>query len=197
MPKSRKERKAVDTKFLQSLRVGDAPLPGEVVDAILAEHQREMEAAKKPFADYEALKSQLTAAKEGLKAFEGVDVQNLRGQVEKLTRELADQETQHKARLAELEFDSALKEAVTAAGGRSAKAIRALLDVDALKKSNNREADIKAALEGLRKESGYLFEERREPPPPYAAGPGTAPAAGGKYDQRMAAIRAAAGLKND
>ena len=69
--------------------------------------------------------------------------------------------------------------------------------VDALKKSNNREADIKAALEGLRKESGYLFEERREPPPPYAAGPGTAPAAGGKYDQRMAAIRAAAGLKND
>lgn len=187
----------MDTKFLQSLRVGDTPLPGEVVDAILAEHRRGVEAAKKPFADYEALKAQLTAAKEGLKAFEGVDVQDLRGQVEKLTRELADQETQHKARLAELEFDSALKEAVTAAGGRSAKAIQALLDVDALKKSNNREADIKAALEGLRKESGYLFEERREPPPPYAAGPGTTSAAGGKYDQRMAAVRAAAGLKND
>lgn len=184
-------------EFLQNFKVGDAPLPKEVIDAILAENGRDVEEAKKPFADYESIKAQLATATEGLKAFEGVDVQNLRGQVEKLTRELADQETQHKARLAELEFDSALKEAVTAAGGRSAKAIRALLDVDALKKSNNREADIKAALEGLRKESGYLFEERREPPPPYAAGPGTAPAAGGKYDQRMAAIRAAAGLKND
>ena len=187
----------MDTKFLQSLRVGDAPLPGEVVDAILAEHQREMEAAKKPFADYEALKSQLTAAKEGLKAFEGVDVQNLRGQVEKLTRELADQETQHKARLAELEFDSALKEAVTAAGGRSAKAIRALLDVDALRQSKNQEADIRTALEGLKKESGYLFEEEKTAPPPYAAGTGSAPVGGGKYSPQMAAIRSAAGLKND
>ena len=185
------------TEFLQNLRVGDSPLPREVIDAILAENQRDVESAKRPFADYESIKEQLATAREGLKAFDGVDVRDLQGQVAKLTRDLEDRESQHKAQLAELEFDSALKDAVTAAGGRSAKAIRALLDVDTLRRSNTREADIKAALEGLRKESGYLFEEKREAPPPYAAGTGSAPVGGGKYSTEMAAIRSAAGLKNE
>ena len=187
----------MDTKFLQSLRVGEQPLPKEVVDAILVENQRDVEAAKKPFLDYEAIKEQLAAAKEGLKAFEGVDVRELQGQVAKLTKDLEDKEAAHRTRLAELEFEGVLKDAVAAAGGRSAKAIRVLLDVDALRQSKNQEADIRTALEGLKKESGYLFEEEKTAPPPYAAGTGSAPVGGGKYSPQMAAIRSAAGLKND
>ena len=175
----------MDTKFLQSLRVGEQPLPKEVVDAILVENQRDVEAAKKPFLDYEAIKEQLAAAKEGLKAFEGVDVRELQGQVAKLTKDLEDKEAAHRTRLAELEFEGVLK------------AIRALLDVDALRQSKNQEADIRTALEGLKKESGYLFEEEKTAPPPYAAGTGSAPVGGGKYSPQMAAIRSAAGLKND
>lgn len=184
-------------EFLQNLKVGNQSLTGEVVDAILAENQRDVEAAQKPFADYESIKEQLAAARKGLNAFEGVDVQELQGQVAKLTKDLEDREAQHKAHLAELEFEGALKDAVTAAGGRSAKAIRALLDVDALRQSKNQEADIRTALEGLKKESGYLFKEEKAAPPPYAAGTGSAPVGGGKYSPQMAAIRSAAGLKND
>ena len=187
----------MDTKFLQSFRVGDQSLPKEVMDAILAENDRDVKAAVKPFADYDSLKEQLAAAKEGLKAFEGVNLQDLQGQVAKLTKDLEEKETAHRARLAELEFDSALKDAVTAAGGRSAKAIRALLDVDTLRQSKNREADIKAALEALKKESGYLFKEEKKTPPPYAAGPGSTPVGGGKYSPEIANIRSAAGLKNE
>lgn len=183
-------------EFLQNIRVGNTPLPGEVVEAILEENRRDVELAKKPFADYEAVKEQLAAAREGLKAFEGVNVQDLQGQVASLTRDLEDRETRHKAQLAELEFQGALKDAVAVAGGRSAKAIQALLDVDALRQSKNQEADIKMALEELKKESGYLFQEK-EAPPPYAAGTGSAPVGGGKYSREMAAIRAAAGLKNE
>jgi len=159
-------------EFLQNFKVGDTPLPKEVIDAILAENDRDVTAAVKPFTDYESIKEQLTTAREGLKAFEGVDVKDLQGQVAKLTRDLADKETEHQAKLAELEFDGALKDAITAAHGRSVKAIRAELDVDTLRTSKNREADIKAALEGLKKSSGYLFETE-ETPPPYAAGTGT------------------------
>lgn len=184
-------------EFLRNLKVGDQPLPGEVVDAILEENQRDVEAAKKPFADYESIKEQLAAAKKGLKAFEGVDVRELQGQVAKLTKDLEDREAQHKTQLAELEFEGVLKDAVTAAGGRSAKAIRALLDVDTLRQSKNQEADIRAALEGLKKESGYLFKEEKEAPPPYAAGTGSAPVGGGKYSPELAAIRSATGMKND
>ena len=98
-------------EFLQNFKVGDAPLPKEVVDAILAENARDVEAAKKPFADYDAIKEQLNTAREGLKAFEGVDVKDLQGQVAKLTKDLSDKEAEHQAKLAELEFDGALKDA--------------------------------------------------------------------------------------
>lgn len=176
-------------EFLQNFKVGDAPLPKEVIDAILAENGRDVETAKKPFADYESIKEQLSAAKEGLKAFDGVDVKDLQDQVKKLTKDLSDKEAEHQAKLADLAFDGVLKDAITAARGRSGKAIRALLDVDALKASKDQSADIKAALEGLKKDSGYLFENE-ETPPPYAAGTGT----GGKPVTGLDAIRAAAGL---
>lgn len=71
-----------------------------------------------------------------------------------------------------LAFDHALEAAITGAKGKNAKAIRALLDVDTLKGSKNQEADIKAALEGLKKDSGYLFDDGQIPPP-YAGGTGT------------------------
>lgn len=176
-------------EFLQNFKVGDTPLPKEVVEAILAENQRDVEAAKKLFADYDSIKEQLTAAKDGLKAFDGVDVNDLKGQVAKLTKALTDKEAEHQAKLQELEFDGALKDAITAARGRNVKAIRAMLDVDSLRASKNRETDIKTALETLKKDSGYLFESD-ETPPPYAAGTGT----GGRPSDGMDAIRAAAGL---
>ena len=47
------------TEFLQNFKVGDQALPKEVIDAILAENGRDIENAKKPFADYEAVKDQL------------------------------------------------------------------------------------------------------------------------------------------
>ena len=40
----------------------------------MAENGRDIEAAKKPFPDYESIKEQLQTAKDGLKAFGGVDV---------------------------------------------------------------------------------------------------------------------------
>lgn len=184
----------MNREFLQNFKVGDVPLPKEVIDAIMAENGRDVEAAKKPFADYESVKEQLATAKEGLKVFEGVDVKDLQGQVAKLTKDLADKEAAHKAQLADLAFDGVLKDAITAARGRNEKAIRALLNVDALKASKDQTADIRAALEALKKDSGYLFETG-ETPPPYAAGTGTSPAGGGMTG--LDAIRAAAGLATD
>lgn len=181
-------------EFLQNFKVGDTPLPKGIVDAILAENDRDVEAAKKPFADYEDIKEQLATAREGLKAFEGVDVKELQGQIAKLTGELSAKEAEHQARLQTLEFDGALKDAIRTAGGRSAAAIMGELGqekLDALRASKNREADIKAALEGLKRDSEYLFDTG-ETPPPYAAGTGT----GGRPDAGLDAIRAAAGLPN-
>ena len=68
--------------------------------------------------------------------------------------------------------DDLLDAAITGAKGKSTKAIRALLDIDTLRSSKNQETDIKAALEALRKDSGYLFDDGKMPPP-YAGKTGT------------------------
>lgn len=164
------------TEFLQNFKVGDQPLPKEVIDAILAENGRDIENAKKPFSDYEAIKDQLKAAKDGLKAFEGVDVSKLQGEISTLQGQLADKDKEWKEKLDGMAFDGRIKDAIAAAKGRNAKAISALLDVDALRASKNQEADIKAALEAVKKDNSYLFEA--ETPPPFAGGTGSAPAGG-------------------
>ena len=165
-------------EFLQNFKVGDQPLPKEVIDAIMAENGRDIEAAKKPFADYDTLKSQLEEAQKTIQGFKDQDIEGVRKSAQDWEEKYNQAIKDHEARLADMAFDQALEGAITAAKGKNAKAIKALLDVDTLKASKNQEADIKAALEGLQKDSGYLFGSD-EVPPAYAAGTGTGAYQGG------------------
>ena len=183
------------TEFLQNFKVGDQALTKEIIDEILAENGRDIEAAKKPFGDYQSIKEQLEAAKKALKACEGVDASQLQEKIKELQGQLASKDKEWQEKLDGMAFEGKLKDAITAAKGRSAKAISALLDMDALRKSSNQDTDIKAALEALKKDSGYLFDEG-DPTPPYAPGTGKSNISG-KYSKEEAAIRAAAGLKID
>lgn len=79
-------------------------------------------------------------------------------------------------------FDAALNTAIGKAGGRSEKAIRALLDLEGLRTSADPEGAIAAALAQLEQENGYLFGGIT--PPPYAAGTG-AGAPGGEQDELL------------
>lgn len=171
-------------EFLQNLKVGDQALPKEVIDAIMDENGKDIEAAKKPFADYEAIKERLKTAEDGLKAFDGVDVKDLQGKIDTLKGQLSDKDKEWQAKLDNLAFDGRVKDAITAAKGRNVKAISALLDVDTLRSSKNQEADIKTALEALKKDNSYLFETQT--PPPYPNGTGKTPPAGEPKDLRSA-----------
>ena len=160
--------------FLQNFKVNDQPLPKEIIDEIMAENGRDIEAVKKSFADYDTVKDQLAEAQKTIKGFQdqGADIEAVR----KSAREWEDKYNQaiadHNQKMADMAFDHALESAITGANGKSVKAIRALLDVDTLKGSKNQEADIKSALEDLKKDSGYLFDDGKIPPP-YAGGTGT------------------------
>ena len=50
-----------------------------------------------------------------------------------------------------------MKDVLTKHGARSEKAVRAMLDLDALKKSNNRNDDIEKAVTALKESDAYLF----------------------------------------
>lgn len=177
-------------EFLENFKVGDQALPKEIIDAIMAENGRDIEAAKKPFADYDAIKEQLETARNGLKAFEGVDVSKLNERITELTGQLSAKDDEWQKKLADKEFEGTVKDAITAAKGKNHKAITALLDVDALRASKNQAADLKTALDNLQKENGYLFGDDQVPPP-YSAGTGGSGA--GAYSAEDS-LRAAMGL---
>ena len=148
-------------EFLQEFRVGEAPLPKEVIDAIMAENGRDIQKVKANFADYEDLKAELSkrqqdqSFEEAAKAWE-----------EKYNQALEN----HKNQIAQMAFEKALGEGIVKAKGRNAKAICALLDVETLKESENQREAIEAALEALKQENRYLFDG--DVPPPYARGTG-------------------------
>lgn len=159
------------TEFLKELG-----LEQEVIDKIMGENGKDVEAAKAKFSDYDTVKNQLVEANKTIEGFKAMDIDGIKKAADdwKLKAEQAEKDAATK--IAEMEFDGLLSGAVTAAKGKSAKAIRALLDVEGLKSSKNQETDIKAALEALKQESDYLFESNQTPPP-YAPGPGGTPPA--------------------
>ena len=157
-------------EFLLNFKVGEEPLPKEIVDAIMAENGRDVEAAKtaavKPYADYEDIKAENQRLKDQQAdgTVDGKTAQQWKDDYEKAVSD-------HSAELAGIKFQSVLDSSITKARGRNAKAITAMLDVEALKGSEDQQAAINAALEDLKKDSGYLFDEEGTPPP-YAGGTG-------------------------
>ena len=113
---------------------------------------REKSAATALQAQLDNANAQLKTAQDGLKAFEGVDVAGLQAQVTKLQADM-------KAQADGFAFDSALNTAILGKKGRSVKAVRALLDLDALKGSKDRSADIDKALDDAAKANPWAFGE--------------------------------------
>ena len=162
-------------EFLQEFRVGENPLPKEVIDAIMAENGRDIQKVKANFADYEDVKNQLAALQQD-QSFE---------EAAKTWEEMYNQVIElHKQELQQMAFEKALGEGIVKAKGRNAKAITALLDVDTLKESENQTQAIEEALEALKRDSRYLFEG--DVPPPYARGTGAAQGAQEKHPTTLA-----------
>ena len=134
-------------EFLQNLSVAGTPLTKEVIDAIMAENGRDIERHKGDSAQLDAL----LAEKETWE-------QSLRQAEEK-----------HQEELRSLRFSGALDSAIHQAKGRNLTAIRALLDLEALK--GGKEEDLSSAVEALREEVPYLFETKPFVPG-YARGTG-------------------------
>lgn len=115
-----------------------------------ADINREKSAATALQTQLDNANAQLKTAQDGLKAFDGVDVAGLQEQVTKLK---ADMKTQAEG----FAFDNALDAAILGKKGRSVKAVRALLDLDALKGSADRSTDIAKALDDAAKANPWAF----------------------------------------
>lgn len=115
-----------------------------------ADINREKSAATALQTQLDNANAQLKTAQDGLKAFDGVDVAGLQEQVTKLKADM-------KAQAEGFAFDNALDTAILGRKGRSVKAVRALLDLDALKGSADRSTDIAKALDDAAKANPWAF----------------------------------------
>ena len=137
-------------------------------------------------------KSSLDTVSGKLKEFEGVDVSDLKGQIEALQGDLKKKDDEYAAKEAERAFNDSLDKAITEAGGRNPKAIRGLLDLETLKESKDQTEDIKKALESVKESDAYLFGSDE----PFLNPVGPTNNKGGDVGKMgsLASIRAAMGL---
>lgn len=177
------------TEFLKGLG-----LEQDAIDKIMAENGKDIAAEQaktdKAKSERDNYKTQLDTAKESLAKFDGVNVDEMKGQISKLQADLKAKDDEYSAKEAERAFNDNITAAITAAGGRNPKAIMSLLDINALKASKDQTADIKNAIDAVKKSDAYMFgsdEPHKNPTNPTGGN-------GGGENGSLAAIRAAMGL---
>lgn len=121
-----------------------------------ADINREKSAATALQTQLDNANAQLKTAQDGLKAFEG------KKSPEEYEAELTKLRGDMQAQADGFAFDSALNTAIMGKKGRSVKAVRALLNMEALKSSKDRTADIDKALEEAAKANPWAFGEAAE-----------------------------------
>lgn len=119
-------------------------LTDEQVDAVMKQHGADIQAEQARTAE---IQTQLTEAQTQLRGYEGVDIEALQKQISDLQTEKS-----------EMVFQGQLKDAITQAGGRSVKAISALMDVAALRDVTEGQAEaIAKAVADVKESNGWAF----------------------------------------
>lgn len=136
-------------------------LTEEQINAVMRLHGLDAAAHQ---ATVQGLQSQLATAQQGLAAFDGVDVNDLRSQITNLTNQLSQQ-------AAEFAFNGVLRAAAHEAGALDENDAIALLPNRAtLRESKNQAEDVKQAFADLKSRKPYLFQQGA-PAPQDGAGP--------------------------
>ena len=174
----------------------------EVTAEQLAAIDKEVKENYKTVTDYDKQKDKLSAAEdkvktltESLDKFKDVDADKLNGEIADLKKQLEEKDKTFASQIADRDFDDLVKDAIAEAKGRNPKAIKALLDVEALKASKNQKEDVAAALKKLAEaeDSKMLFGED-QPAPVGKVGAIGKVTGGTSGDAFLDSIRAAAGL---
>ena len=136
-------------------------LTEEQINAVMRLHGLDAAAHQ---ATVQGLQAQLATAQQGLAAFNGVDINDLRSQITNLTNQLSQQ-------AAEFTFTGVLRAAAHEAGALDENDAIALLPNRAtLRESKNQAEDVKQAFADLKSRKPYLFQQGA-PAPQDGAGP--------------------------
>lgn len=158
-------------KLIETLKTFGIEVPTEKEAEIrkaLSEHYKNVQEVDKTLgkieADRDTWKERAETAEETLKKFDGIDPEEIQNEIAIWKKKADDAEKDLADKLAQRDFEDALKESIAEAKGKNDKAIRALLDTDTLLKSKNQKEDIKKAIDALREaeDSSFLFVDEEQ-----------------------------------
>lgn len=174
----------------------DLGLEKETVDKIMDWNGKDIEAekvkTKAAESERDNYKGQLDTATIELDKFKDVKPDEMQATIEQLKKDLKAKDDEYAAKEAGRAFDDSLDKAIAAAGGRNAKAIRGLLDIENLRSSKDQTEDIKKALDAVKESDSYLFGAGEPINSP--VGPTNNPNGNNGLDVGTAALRSAMGL---
>lgn len=167
------------------------------VNAQLITAQDDLKAAQDKTAEQD---STIKGLKKDLEEFKDADVSGMKLKITELEDSIREKNAAHQKEIEERDFNDALKEAISAAKGKNARAITALLDMDTLKASKNQKEDIAAALKALSEaeDSKMLFGEAEADILGEGSFPGrVSKPSGGMEDAQMRAVMGLPPINNE
>jgi len=173
-------------------------LNAEQINQIMALHGKDIEKHKADLAalttERDGLKKQLEEANAAIEGFKQLDVDAIKAAADEWKAKAEQAQKDAQAQIQQLKFEHALDQALAGAKAKNVKAVRALLQMDALKLN---EADgsivgLKEQLEKLQSEADYLFESDQPAPKVVAGGNNQSVM---NTDPFIAAFKRGAGLK--
>jgi predicted nucleic acid-binding Zn-ribbon protein len=169
----------------------------DLVDKIMALHGSDIESHKGKLtasqAELDGLKKQLTEAGAAIEGFKKLDVDGIKAAADEWKAKAEAAQAEAAKQVAALKFDHALDGALTGAKAKNAKAVRALLTLDALKlnETDGSILGLKEQLEKIKTENDFLFDSDQPTPKIVVGGNPTQTIS----DPMILAARRAAGLK--
>lgn len=152
-------------EFLKGLGLAD-----DVIDKVMEENGKDVEKTKSDLKakgteletktkETETLQGQLKTANKQIEDFKEMDIEGIKKASNDYKEKYEKAKEDAEKEIEGLKFNHAIENALNKAGAKNAKAARALLDVEVLRKSKNTDKDIETAIEGLKETDGYLFGE--------------------------------------
>lgn len=130
-----------------------------IVDAVMDLHQTDAEAWKAEKKSLEAtVKSKednIAELNDKVKSFDGVDVEGLKKQAKVL-------EDKYKYELAKAKKDGLIDLALSKAGAKNEKMLRALIDMEKVSVKDGALEGLKDQIETIKKDNGFLFEPEKK-----------------------------------
>lgn len=136
----------------------DAKISAEIGKSFVA--KADFNATNEAKKKLEAAIAQRDAQLDELKKSSGNDA-DLKKQIEQLQKQNAEQKKTHDAELAQLKLDNAVEAALTAAGAKNSKTVKALLDMaEVAFDESGKLSGLDEQLKSIKETDGYLFSEQ-------------------------------------